>query len=133
MKKYLTAIIVLPLFLLAVGCTPRYEEPVDGYKPSSVDDDFPIPESAALMKTIPEPENPNIDNGAEYEVKGIGGEQGLATPKRYFQEIQAAGWTQLEEKQMGHVHFFQKDDTVIALEVREDSLTVYEMIKDAKF
>ncbi|MEC0201991.1 hypothetical protein P4H39_05055 [Paenibacillus lautus] len=133
MKKYRTVFMMLPIILLAIGCTPRYEEPVDGYKPSSVYDDFPIPESAALLQTIPEPENPNIDNGAKYEVKGIGGEQGLATPVRYFHEIQAAGWTELEVKRMGHVHFFQKDDTVIALEVREDSLEVYEMIKDAKF
>lgn len=133
MKKYRTVFMMLPIILLAIGCTPRYEEPVDGYKPSSVYEDFPIPESAALLQTIPEPENPNIDNGAKYEVKGIGGEQGLATPVRYFHEIQAAGWTELEEKRMGHVHFFQKDDTVIALEVREDSLEVYELIKDAAF
>lgn len=133
MKTYIAPFIVLSFILLAIGCTPEYEEPVDGYKPSSVNDDFPIPESAVLLQTIPEPENPNIDNGAKYEVKGIGGEQGLATPERYFQEIQSSGWTELKENQMGHVHFFQKDDTVIALEVREDSLEVSEMIKGAKF
>lgn len=127
MRKNTIIIVMLSLFFVAIiGCTSVYEEPVDGYKTSSVHDDFPIPNSAVLTKTITETENPNIDNGAKYEVKGIGGEQGLALPTRYFQEIQASGWTELEDKRMGHLHFFEKDDKVISLEV-------YEMIEGAKF
>lgn len=132
MRKYHMIFMLLPLFLLAIGCTPRYEEPIDGYKTSTIRDDFPIPESSVLLETITSSDNPNIDNVVTYEVKGIGGEQGLSTPERYFQEVQDSGWTELKENQMGHVHFFKKEDMVIALEIREDSITLYEMIKDAK-
>ncbi|ANA78475.1 hypothetical protein C7121_16535 [Paenibacillus glucanolyticus] len=131
MRKYLITFMLLPLFLLAIGCTPKYEEPVDGYTTSSIHGDFPIPESSALLETISSSENPNIDNGVKYEVKGIGGEQGLSTPERYIQEIQDSGWTELKDNRLGHVYFFKKEDTVISLEIRQDSITLYEMTKDA--
>ncbi|KOP67529.1 hypothetical protein AMS62_21500 [Bacillus sp. FJAT-18019] len=134
MRKNTIIIGMLSLFFVAlIGCTSVYKEPVDGYKSSSVHDDFPIPNSAVLTTTVTETENPNIDNGAKYEVKGIGGEQGLSLPTRYFQEIQASGWAELEDKRMGHLHFFEKDDKVVALEIRENSIEVYEMVEDAKF
>jgi len=134
MRKNTIVIVMLTLFFMAIiGCTPVYEEPVDSYKSSSVHDDFPIPNSAVLTKTITETENPNIDNGAKYEVKGIGGEQGLSLPTRYFAEIQASGWDELEDKRAGHFHYFEKDAKVIALEIRENSIGVYEMVENAKF
>ncbi|KOR90110.1 hypothetical protein [Paenibacillus solani] len=134
MRRNTTIIVILSLLFSAIiGCTSVYEEPVDSYKSSSVHDDFPIPNSATLLQTITETGNPNIDNGAKYEVKGIGGEQGLSLPTRYFEEIQASGWDELEDKRAGHFHYFEKDAKVIALEIRENSIGVYEMVENAKF
>lgn len=134
MKKNTIIMVMLSLFFVVlIGCTSVYEEPVDTYKTSSVHDDFPIPNSATLLQTITETGNPNMDHGAKYEVKGIGGEQGLTLPTRYFQEIQTYGWVELEDKRAGHFHYFEKDDKVVALEIRENSIGVYEMIEDAIF
>jgi len=40
---------------------------------------------------------------------------------------------ELEDKRLGHVQFFEKEDTVIAISIHENTFDIHEMIKDAKF
>lgn len=51
----------------------------------------------------------------------------------YFQKLADTGWVELEEERLGHVHFLKKDTTVIAIEIREDTFQITEMIDDAAF
>lgn len=40
---------------------------------------------------------------------------------------------ELEDKRLGHVQFFEKEGTVIAIEIHEDTFDIHEMNKDAKY
>ncbi|AJS58751.1 hypothetical protein [Paenibacillus sp. IHBB 10380] len=132
MKKYLIAFMLLPLLIFANGCRPSNDEEI-GYKESSINDEIPIPKNAKQIEITTNSSNPNIKIGVRYELKNIGGEQGLYPPKSYFQKLKDLGWMELEEKRMGHVQFFKKDDTVIAIEIHEDTINIYEMNTGAKF
>ena len=126
MRRNLIAFLVLVMFALTIGCASSPKPVViNEYKMSSVHEDFPVPEQALEREATFG--NPNIAEGAKYELENIGGEQGLYPPKAYLEEIRASGWTEIEEERLGHVHFFRKDDTKIALEIREDSIDVYEL------
>lgn len=93
---------------------------------SGVLDEIPKPEGAKETEIVASG-NPNIRMGVRYEIKNIGGEQGLYTPTAYFQQVEADGWLEMEDKRMGHVHFFEKEDAVVAIEVRQDNIVIYEM------
>lgn len=130
MKKSII-MLLLPLCfaVAATGCTKTHTPvAIEGYSMSSVHDEFPVPEQAIEREA--RFGNPNILQGAEYELENIGGELGLYTPDSYLQEIKALGWTELEEERLGHVHFFKKDDSLVALEIHEDTIGVYEMKQD---
>lgn len=77
--------------------------------------------------------NPNIKIGVKYELDNIGGEQGLYRPDSYFNKLEDVGWVELEDKRLGHVQFFEKEGTVIAIEIHEDTFDIHEMNKDAKY
>ncbi|MFC7680487.1 DUF4179 domain-containing protein [Paenibacillus sp. GCM10028914] len=94
---------------------------------SSILSSIPKPEGAVQAGIRTNSGNPNIKIEVRYELENIGGEQGLYSPTEYFQQLQAAGWAEIEEERMGHVHFFEKEDAVIAIEVREDWIDIYEM------
>ncbi|WP_422659567.1 DUF4179 domain-containing protein [Paenibacillus sp. EC2-1] len=96
------------------------------YWRSAVLDEIPKPEGAKEAGVVASG-NPNIRMGIQYDLKNIGGEQGLYTPTAYFQQVEADGWVEMEDKRMGHVHFFEKDDAVVAIEVRQDEIILYEM------
>lgn len=102
---------------------------IDALK-SSVLDTIPKPEDAKQAGIMTNSNNPNIIIGVRYERENIGGEQGLYPPEDYFQQLKAAGWSEIEDERMGHVHFFEKDEHVIAIEVREDALEISEMQKN---
>jgi hypothetical protein len=132
LKRLLIAFILLPLLIVANGCTPSSDEEI-GYKESSINDEIPIPKNAKQIEITTNSSNPNIKIGVRYELKNIGGEQGLYRPKSYFQKLTDIGWAELEDRRLGHVQFFKKDDTVIAIDIGEDTFEIYEMNKDAKF
>lgn len=49
----------------------------------------------------------------------------------YFQKLADTGWVELEEKRLGNVHFLKKDTTVIAIEIREDTFQITELVEGA--
>ncbi|KAB7705967.1 hypothetical protein F9802_12950 [Bacillus aerolatus] len=126
-KKLLSLFVLLTLI---VGCSPSYDE-TGGYKESTINKDFPVPANAEPGEA--NFGNPNIEKGVKYKLKNIGGEQGLLPPQRYFQEIEKLGWKEEKDKQMGSVHFFKKDDTVIAVEIEENSFDLYQLKEGAPY
>ncbi|MGO4730107.1 hypothetical protein [Paenibacillus sp. 2KB_22] len=132
MKKILLTLCMLPLLIWVQGCTPATYE-IEGYTESSINPDIPVPSNAKLIRIITDSGNRNIKEGLMYELKHIGGEQGLYPPMDYFQKLADTGWDELEEERMGHVHFLKKNNTVIAIEIREDTFKIYEMIKGTVF
>lgn len=103
--KNLIAFLVLVMFALTIGCASSPKPVViNEYKMSPVHEDFPVPEQALEREVTFR--NPNIAEGAKYELENIGGEQGLYPPKAFLEGIRASGWTEIEEERLGHVHFF---------------------------
>lgn len=89
-RKNLIAFLVLVMFALTIGCASSPKPVViNEYKMSSVHEDFPVPEQALEREATFG--NPNIAEGAKYELENIGGEQGLYPPKAYLEEIRASG------------------------------------------
>jgi hypothetical protein len=123
---------LLPLLIFTNGCTPSNDEEI-GYKESSINDEIPIPKNAKQIEITTNSSNPNVKIGVRYELENIGGEQGLYPLNSYFQKLKDLGWVELEDRRMGHVQFLKKDDTVIAIEIHEDTIDIYEMNRDAKF
>lgn len=132
MKKILLTLCMLPLLIWVQGCAPATYE-INGYKASSMNPDIPVPTNAKLIENIAYSDHPTLKEGVKYELKHIGGEQGLYPPMDYFQKLADTGWVELEEERLGHVHFLKKDTTVIAIEIREDTFQITEMIDDAAF
>ncbi|MEK5238301.1 hypothetical protein NST99_21670 [Paenibacillus sp. FSL L8-0470] len=132
MNKCFFAVILLSSLLFANGCTTS-KHVETGYAESAIHDDFPIPEAAKQGEITTNSANPNIKIGVSYELDNIGGEQGLYPPESYFQKLDDAGWAELEDRRMGHVQFFEKEDTVIAIEIHEDTFQLYEMKPGASF
>lgn len=130
MKKILLTLCMLPLLIWVQGRTPATYE-IEGYTASSMNPDIPVPSNAKLIKIITDSGNRNIKEGVMYELKHIGGEQGLYPPLDYFQKLADTGWVELEEERLGHVHFLKKDTTVIAIEIREDTFQITELVKGA--
>lgn len=124
--------IVLCLLLMGVlvGCSTTDEE-FSSYKKSIVNKEVPVPSDAKSSDA--QFDNPNIKKGKEYYLDNIGGEQGLYPPKEYFEEIKKWGWEELENEQMGQVHFFKKGETIISIVIKEDYFQLYEMKDDFKF
>ncbi|OMD93120.1 hypothetical protein BSK49_01730 [Paenibacillus odorifer] len=132
MKKYLFTFILLSLSIFVTGCTSSTQE-VQEYGVCSINAEIPIPKKAKEIEVTTTSSNPNIKIGVKYELDNIGGEQGLYRPDHYFNKLNDAGWIELEDKRLGHVQFFEKKDTVIAIEIHQDTFDIHEMNKDAKF
>ncbi|PJN50807.1 hypothetical protein PAEAM_48950 [Paenibacillus sp. GM1FR] len=130
MKKILLTLCMLPLLIWVQGCAPATYE-IEGYTASSMNPDIPVPTNAKLIENITYSDDPNLKKGANYELKHIGGEQGLYPPMDYFQKLADTGWVELEEKRLGNVHFLKKDTTVIAIEIREDTFQITELVEGA--
>ncbi|MFE6072980.1 hypothetical protein ACFVQB_00745 [Paenibacillus sp. NPDC057886] len=132
MKNFWIVLILVPLFLLASGCAPSTYE-ITGYTDSSINDEIPVPVNAKQLSVTAYSDNPNIKTGIKYELKHIGGEQGLYVPSDYFEKLSEAGWVEVEEERMGHVHYLKKSDTIIAIEIQEDTFEIFEMKQDFTF
>ncbi|MBT2284535.1 hypothetical protein J7E78_13405 [Paenibacillus polymyxa] len=130
MKKIVLTLCLLPLLIWLQACTPAAYE-IEGYTGSYINPDIPVPTNAKLIEGLAYSDDPNFKKGAKYELKHIGGEQGLYPPMDYFQKLADTGWVELEEERLGHVHFLKKDNTVIAIEIREDTFQITEMVKGA--
>lgn len=130
LKKIVLTLCMLPLLIWIQGCAPATYE-ITGYTGSSINPDIPVPSNANLLENIAYSDHPTFKEGVKYELKHIGGEQGLYPPMDYFQKLADTGWVELEEERLGHVHFLKKDTTVIAIEIREDSFQITQMIKGA--
>ncbi|RAJ01336.1 hypothetical protein DET54_102827 [Paenibacillus pabuli] len=132
MKNFGIMFILLSLLLLISGCTPSTYE-ITGYTGSSINNEIPVPVNAKQLSVTTHSDNPNIQTGIKYELKHIGGEQGLYVPSDYFEKLFEAGWVEVEEERMGHVHFLKKRDTIIAIEIQEDTFEIFEMRQDFIF
>ncbi|RAW17250.1 hypothetical protein DC345_09210 [Paenibacillus taichungensis] len=132
MKNFGFVFILLSSLLLTSGCTPSTYE-ITGYTGSSINDEIPVPVNAKQVSLTTHSDNPNIQKGIKYELKYIGGEQGLYVPSDYFEKLSEAGWVEVEEERMGNIHFFLKSNTVIAIEIQEDTFDIFEMMQGFTF
>ncbi|SDJ87411.1 MULTISPECIES: hypothetical protein [Paenibacillus] len=132
MKNFGIMFILLSLLLLISGCTPSTYE-ITGYTGSSINNEIPVPVNAKQLNVTTYSDNPNIKTGIKYELKHIGGEQGLYVPSDYFEKLSEAGWVEVEEERMGNVHYFKKSDTIIAIEIQEDTFKIFEMMQGFTF
>ncbi|WFR61998.1 hypothetical protein P9222_27545 [Paenibacillus amylolyticus] len=107
MKKIALTLCLLPLLIWIQGCASATYE-IEGYTGSSLNPDIPVPSNAKLIENIAYSDHPTLKKGVTYELKHIGGEQGLYPPMDYFQKLADTGWVELEEERLGHVHFLKR-------------------------
>ncbi|QOR66672.1 hypothetical protein IM538_00070 [Cytobacillus suaedae] len=124
LKTVSISMLTILMVLFNTGCTPTYDEK-KGYKEASINPLFPVPENAVQSEL--EYGNPIIKDGVKYTIKNIGGEQGLYPPKDYLTEIENWGWYELEEERMGSMHVFNRDGTVMWLDINQDFIGLYEL------
>ncbi|WP_029192805.1 hypothetical protein [Paenibacillus harenae] len=120
--------------LMLIGCSQAGSQTYDhelGYKKSDVNEQFLVPGNAEQQEA--NFNNPNYLKGAKYKLINVGGSQGLYPPHPYFQELEKSGWSELEDKRMGHVHFFSNGDTIMSVVIKQDFFEVYELKQGAKF
>ncbi|MDQ0721463.1 hypothetical protein QF049_002724 [Paenibacillus sp. W4I10] len=130
MKKILLTLCMLPFLIWVQGCAPATYK-IEGYTASYMNPDIPVPTNAKLIENIAYSDHPTLKEGVKYELKHIGGEQGLYPPMDYFKKLADTGWVELEEERLGHVHFLKKDTTVIAIQIQENTFQITEMVKGA--
>ena len=82
---------------------------ITGYTSSALHQDLPVPANAKLIESKAYSDHPTLSRSETYELKNIGGEQGLYPP------------VELEEERMGHVHFLNKGDVQIAIQIQENT------------
>ncbi|MCP1134843.1 hypothetical protein NKT34_16180 [Paenibacillus polysaccharolyticus] len=103
---------------------------IKGYVSSALHRDIPVPANAKLIESAAYSDHPTQSRSETYELKHIGGEQGLYLPEDYFQKLHEAGWTELREEQMGNVHILNKEDVRIAIEIQEDTFQIFLLHSD---
>ncbi|WP_336823831.1 hypothetical protein [Sporosarcina sp. USHLN248] len=122
MRRLLISMLLFAAVLLT-GCTYEYTEE-DGYRMAVINEGFPVPKNAYELR--PEDCTTEITKSAKYKLKGIGDEEGTP-PKDYLEEIQRWGWTELEDKRVGHVHYFEKEGKIMSLIIQKNVFDVFEM------
>ncbi|WP_145412593.1 hypothetical protein [Paenibacillus xylanexedens] len=103
---------------------------IKGYVTSAMHRDIPVPANAKLIESAAYSDHPTQSQSETYELKHIGGEQGLYPPEEYFQKLHEAGWTELKEERMGHIHVLYKEEVRIAIEIREDTFQIFLLHSD---
>lgn len=132
MKNFWFLFMLVPLLLLTSSCTASTYE-ITGYTGSSINNEIPVPVNAKQLNLTAYSDNPNYKAGIKYELKHIGGEQGLYVPSDYFEKLSEAGWVELEEERLGDVHFLKKSDTIIAIVFQENTFEIVEMMPGFTF
>lgn len=89
-----------------------------------------MPANAKLIESAAYSDHPTQSQSETYELKHIGGEQGLYPPEDYFQKLHEVGWTELKDEQMGNVHILNKEDVRIAIEIQEDTFQIFLLHSD---
>lgn len=92
-------------------------------KPSALHPDFPVPQDAVLTKG--EAGNPNIKKYARYNWKEADEISSIA--EHYLKEIEAAGWIEKKDEQMGALRVFEKNGTVMWVTTHNGFFTVSEL------
>jgi len=121
------------LLLFFIFWTQRFTNStyeIKGYVSSSLHKDIPVPANAKLIESAAYSDHPTQSRSETYELKHIGGEQGLYPPEDYFQKLHEVGWTELKDEQMGNVHILNKEDVRIAIEIQEDTFQIFLLHSD---
>ncbi len=124
--------LLLPLLVMSSACSAADSEG-KGQAQGSLFADFPVPGYASQVGVITDTANPNIRQGVKYELQSADGAQAGDPPKDYWEQLQAAGWSELKEDRIGHVQFFRKEGTTVAVELHEGTMEVYEMKEGADY
>ena len=122
MKKVLVLMLLLAAMVMT-GCSYHYAEE-DGYRMSVINSGFPVPKNAYEIR--PEECTTEIAKSAKYKLKDIGDEEGTP-PADYLNEIEVWGWTEIEDKRAGHVHYFKKEGKIMSLIIQKNVFDVFEM------
>ncbi|MDM5278667.1 hypothetical protein QUF95_14785 [Paenibacillus silvae] len=127
------SILFILLFLFFIFWTQRpaastYE--IKGYTSSALHKDIPVPANAKLIESKAYSDHPTLELSETYELKHIGGEQGLYPPVDYFQKLHDAGWVELKEERLGHMHILNKGDVRVAIEIRENTFQLFLLHSD---
>ena len=126
--KRLVIFVVMVMVSMLVGCSNVYSEE-EGYRMAIINNGFPVPKNASELK--PEACTTEIAKSAKYRLNGIGGDQG-EPPAHYLAEIEAWGWTELEEERSGNVHFYRKEGKIMSLIFQKNIFDVFEMSDEVK-
>lgn len=110
------------------GCAYHYAEE-DGYRMSVINSGFPVPKNAYEIR--PEECTTEIAKSAKYKLKDIGDAEGTP-PADYLSEIEDWGWSEMEDKRAGHVHYFKKEGKIISLIIQKNVFDVFQMSDDIK-
>lgn len=122
MRNVLMLILIVGTIMMT-GCAYEYAKE-DGYRMAVINEGFPIPKNAYELE--PEDCTNVIAKSAKYKLKDIGDEEGTP-PQDYLDEIERWGWTELEDKRVGHVHYFEKKGKVMSLIIQQNVFDVFEM------
>ncbi|WOV87196.1 hypothetical protein QWT69_15250 [Sporosarcina oncorhynchi] len=123
MKRVLLPVLLVVAAAVMSGCVYEYTEQ-DGYRMAVINEGFPVPKNAYEVKA--EDCTTVIAKSAKYKLKGIGDEEGTP-PEDYLEEIQRWGWTELEDKRVGNVHYFEKKGKIMSLIIGPNIFDVFEM------
>lgn len=117
MKKRYLYMFLCTFFLLG-ACSQQ-----SSYKPSSINDDFPVPENAQLQEG--EANNPKIEKYARYKWKKSNEIQSI--PGDYLNEIDRNGWKERKEEQMGALRVFEKNGNIMWITTHDDFFTLSQL------
>lgn len=107
---------VLFIFLLVCGCSSN----ANGFIPSKINSDFPVPASA--KETEGQADNPNILKYQKYNYSKA--DEIGSINEDYLKAIKDSGWTELKEEQLGAVRFFEKEKQKIAISTHDGFFTL---------
>lgn len=123
-------IVLLSFFIFWALRPSNFTYEITGYTSSALYQDIPVPANAELIESKAYSDHPTLAFSETYELKHIGGEQGLYPPIDYFQKLHDSGWVEQNEERMGHVHMLNKGDVKIAIEIRENTFQIYLLHSD---
>ncbi|QTD39699.1 hypothetical protein [Sporosarcina sp. Te-1] len=121
MKRLIAAAALSAIVL--TGCSYEYTDE-DGYRMAVINEGFPVPKNAYELR--PEDCTTEIAKSAKYKLNNIGDAEGTP-PDEYLAEIEKWGWTELMDKRLGNVHYYEKEGKIISLIIQKNVFDVFEM------